>query len=44
MWIFEELNRRNVLRVAAAYIVTSWLVVQVVVNREQRFDDLDNQP
>ena len=30
MWIFEELNRRNVLRVAAAYIVTSWLVVQVV--------------
>jgi len=30
MWIFEELKRRNVLRVAAAYIVTSWLVVQVV--------------
>ena len=30
MWIFEELNRRNVLRVAAAYVVTSWLVVQVV--------------
>ena len=28
--IFEELKRRNVLRVAAAYIVTSWLVVQVV--------------
>ncbi|MGI9263828.1 MAG: tetratricopeptide repeat protein [Gammaproteobacteria bacterium] len=30
MWIFEELKRRNVLRIAAAYIVTSWLVVQVV--------------
>jgi len=30
MWIFEELKRRNVLRVATAYIVTSWLVVQVV--------------
>ncbi len=30
MWIFEELKRRNVLRVAAAYIVTSWLIVQVV--------------
>jgi TolB-like protein/Flp pilus assembly protein TadD len=30
MRIFEELKRRNVLRVAAAYIVTSWLVVQVV--------------
>lgn len=27
---FSELKRRNVLRVAAAYIVTSWLVVQVV--------------
>lgn len=30
MRIFEELKRRNVLRVAAAYIVTAWLVVQVV--------------
>jgi TolB-like protein len=28
--LFKELKRRNVLRVAAAYIVTSWLVVQVV--------------
>ena len=30
MRIIEELKRRNVLRVAAAYIVTAWLVVQVV--------------
>ena len=30
MRILEELKRRNVLRVATAYIVTAWLVVQVV--------------
>ena len=30
MWILRELKRRNVLRVAAAYIVTAWLIVQVV--------------
>ncbi len=28
--LFEELKRRNVLRVAAAYVVASWLVIQVV--------------
>jgi formate hydrogenlyase subunit 3/multisubunit Na+/H+ antiporter MnhD subunit len=27
---FNELKRRNVLRVAAAYIVASWLIIQVV--------------
>ena len=27
--IFGELKRRNVFRVAAAYVVTGWLVVQV---------------
>jgi len=27
---FDELKRRNVLRVAAAYIVVSWLIIQVV--------------
>jgi len=27
---FNELQRRNVLRVAAAYIVASWLITQVV--------------
>jgi TolB-like protein/Tfp pilus assembly protein PilF len=27
---FEELKRRNVIRVGIAYVVTSWLVVQVV--------------
>ncbi len=30
MRILQELKRRNVLRMAAAYIVTAWLVVQVV--------------
>lgn len=29
MTFFEELKRRNVLRVAAAYIVTAWLIIQV---------------
>ncbi len=29
MTFFEELRRRNVLRVAAAYIVTAWLIIQV---------------
>ena len=27
---FEELKRRNVLRIAAAYVVVSWLTIQVV--------------
>jgi adenylate cyclase len=30
MTIFEELKRRNVIRIAAAYLVAAWLVVQVV--------------
>jgi adenylate cyclase len=30
MSLFTELKRRNVLRVAAAYLVAAWLVVQVV--------------
>lgn len=30
MSLFNELKRRNVFRVAAAYIVTAWLVIQVV--------------
>jgi len=30
MSLYYELKRRNVLRVAAAYIVTSWLLIQVV--------------
>lgn len=29
MTLFAELKRRNVLRVAAAYIVTAWLIIQV---------------
>ena len=30
MSLISELKRRNVLRVAAAYIVTAWLIIQVV--------------
>ena len=30
MSLFDELKRRNVLRVGAAYVVTAWLVIQVV--------------
>jgi len=30
MSFFAELNRRNVLRVAAAYVVAAWLLIQVV--------------
>jgi TolB-like protein/Tfp pilus assembly protein PilF len=30
MSLISELKRRNVLRVAAAYVVTAWLVIQVV--------------
>ena len=30
MSFIEELKRRNVLRVAVAYVVTAWLVIQVV--------------
>lgn len=29
MTFFDELKRRNVLRVAAAYIVTAWLIIQI---------------
>ena len=30
MTLFSELKRRNVLRVAAAYVAVSWLLIQVV--------------
>lgn len=30
MYIYEELKRRNVIRVATAYVVAAWLMVQVV--------------
>jgi hypothetical protein len=30
MTLLEELKRRNVIRVGIAYVVTSWLVIQVV--------------
>lgn len=29
MWLYAELKRRNVLRVAAAYAVVAWLLIQV---------------
>lgn len=43
MSLFNELKRRNVLRVGAAYIVTSWLVIQVVETLFPVFD-LSNEP
>ena len=30
MPLFKELRRRNVFRVGIAYVVTAWLVIQVV--------------
>ena len=30
MQLFNELRRRNVFRVAAAYLVSAWLIIQVV--------------
>ena len=32
MNLFKELNRRNVLKIAVAYIVVAWILVQVVNN------------
>ena len=29
MTLFKELKRRNVLRIAAAYVVAAWLLIQV---------------
>jgi hypothetical protein len=29
MSLISELNRRNVFRVTAAYVVTAWLIIQV---------------
>ena len=28
--LYEELKRRNVIRVATAYVVSAWVIVQVV--------------
>ncbi|NNK38454.1 MAG: hypothetical protein HKP03_08225, partial [Xanthomonadales bacterium] len=30
MSLFAELKRRNVIRVATAYVVAAWLIIQVV--------------
>jgi adenylate cyclase len=30
MSLFNELKRRNVIRVALAYVVTAWLIIQMV--------------
>ena len=30
MSLFNELKRRNVIRVAMAYVVAAWLIIQVV--------------
>ena len=37
MSIFRELQRRNVLRVAAGYIAVSWLIVQVMDTMSEAF-------
>ena len=37
MSLFSELKRRNVLRVAAAYVVVAWVVVQVIVTLRELF-------
>ncbi len=38
MQLFDELKRRNVFRVAAAYIVSAWLIIQVVETIFPLFD------
>jgi TolB-like protein len=38
MSLFTELRRRNVIRVGAAYLVSAWLVVQVVATIAPAFD------
>ena len=40
MSFFSELSRRNVLRVAAAYIVVAWLIVQAVVTLRELFSEM----
>ncbi len=35
MSLFKELNRRNVFRVALAFLVISWLLVQVAATLEE---------
>ena len=30
MTLYQELKRRNVIRVATAYVVAAWLVIQVI--------------
>lgn len=35
MSVFNELNRRNVIRVGIAYVVTAWLILQVVVTIQE---------
>ena len=37
MSIFRELQRRNVLRVAAGYVAVSWLIVQVMDTLSEAF-------
>ncbi len=34
---FEELKRRNVYKVAVAYAVVGWLVMQVATHKSSRF-------
>lgn len=42
MSLYAELNRRNVIRVATAYVVAAWLVIQVVETVLPAFGFTDN--
>ncbi len=44
MSFFSELKRRNVLRVATAYVVVAWAIVQVVVTLRELFPEIPVWP
>ena len=37
MSLFSELNRRNVIRVGAAYIAVAWLIIQVAETLQRKY-------
>lgn len=41
MSLFQELQRRNVIRVATAYVVVAWLIIQVVGTISPAFGDAE---
>jgi hypothetical protein len=40
MSLFQELKRRKVLRVGAAYVVVSWVIIEVVVTLRELFPEM----